>query len=811
LSKKRNLKEFYENHTRYIYNLKETTDKNDIGNKAINLGFLQKKGFKIPKSFTCSSEAFNLYKQDSPTILSNLKQEISYYIDEDKAYSVRSSANIEDESNKSFAGQFQTILNQKGINNMINSIEKVWNSLEGIKTQTYSKKFSQNLDLIKMGIIIQEIIFPKFSGVVFTRNPFTGLNETIVECVEGLGENLVQTGVTPERWVNKWGDWIECPTATEEKTKIISNIVEESLKITKKYGEPLDLEWAYDGEYVYWLQLRQITTLKNNKLFSNKLSREFLPGMIKPLIWSVNIPVVNTSWKHIFEELIGSTAKKIDIHSLAHPFYYRAYFNMKIMGDIFELLGMPRDLLENLAGIDSEGKDKPSFKPSGRTLYFLPRIFLFCIKLYTFSRYIEKFLKKQKKKYDNITEITVDNLDEKRCLEIIDKLFELNTQASYFVIITQLLNSFYNKLLKNRLNKKDVEFDDVGFTFINKRLESADPRSQISNLFEEFKNLKVSEKEDIKEIEYEEFLERYADAKFTSDFQKFISKFGFLRDSGNDFSQPSWSETPELMLKMVIDYDVPDVKKAYEERFKTIKKHVFKSAFSKSILNRAMRYLEYRQTVTNLYSYGYGLFRIFFLRIADLLVKKGLISEKDDIFYLTYEEVKEIIKNNEMAKVLSDNIAKRKKEMLLYRNLQLPEIIYDDVLPKPIPSNKSLKELEGVPTSKGFYIGPVKVVKGIKDMNKIQDGDIIAIPFSDVSWTPLFAKAKAVISESGGMLSHCSIVAREYNIPAVVSVNGATLLKDNMLLAVDAYKGKISVLKDKFEIDEEDMETPIII
>jgi len=249
------------------------------------------------------------------------------------------------------------------------------------------------------------------------------------------------------------------------------------------------------------------------------------------------------------------------------------------------------------------------------------------------------------------------------------------------------------------------------------------------------------------------------------------------------------------------------VKRAYEERFKIVKKYVFKSYLSKLILKRAMKYLEYRQTTTNLYSYGYGLFRKYFLKISDSFVNKGLISERDDIFYLTYEEIKEIIEDTEKSKTLTNRIIKRKNEMLASQNLQLPELIYDDFLPKPITSADSIKELKGVPTSKGFYIGPVKVVKGVKDMEKIKDGDIIAIPYSDVSWTPLFTKAKAVISESGGMLSHCSIVAREYNIPAIVSVKGATLLKDNMLITVDAYKGKISVLKDSYEINhEEEME-----
>lgn len=794
-----NLKRFYADHIQYIFNLDDKNNKNCIGNKASNLRFLQKNGFKIPQTFVCSFAAFDLYTKGEKNILLDLKQELGFYIDQSKSYSVRSSANLEDESEKSYAGQFQTILNQKGIQNLVDSIVEIWQSLSGIKPQTYSKKFSHNPVQIKMGVIIQEMIYPEFSGVVFTRNPLTGLNEIIIESVEGLGENLVQVGITPERWVYKWGELIESPEVPESKSKIISAIAIESIKIAKKYGKPVDLEWLYDGKSIFWLQLREITTLLNNKLYSNKLSREFLPGMIKPLIWSVNIPVVNTSWKHIFEELIGSSVKKLDINNLAHPFYYRAYFNMKIMGDIFELLGMPRDLLENLAGIESQGKDKPSFKPSGRTLYFLPKILLFIVKMILFSKNIEKFLKTFKKEYITLDNINVNNLDEEESLEIIEKLFEINTKASYVVILTQLLNNFYNKFLKNKLKKKNIEFEDLDFSIINKRLKSLDPRKKITQLNKEFNQLKGY----YDGINYDEFLEKFANSNANEQFQKFLSNFGFLRDSGNDFSQPSWSETPNIMFKVVRDYKEPMKEKIGEAELFKIRDNLFNSPISKLLFNRSVKYLEYRQAVTNLYSYGYGLFRKYFIRISNLFVVKGLLDEIDDIFYMKLDEVKKLIYDSNVAANIRNKILKRKTEMENFAHLQLPEIIYDDYLPKPIENDNISEELEGVPTSKGYYIGPVKVVKGINDIDKIKDGDIIAIPYSDVSWTPLFSKAKALISESGGMLSHCSIVAREYKIPAIVSVKGATKLKDDLLIAVDAFKGKVSILKDDYIIEEE--------
>ena len=795
------LKNYYKSNDQYIFSLKKLKNKKilkQIGNKALNLTFIYEKGFQIPETFVCSFTAFNSFKNEDQNLFSKLKEELSYYIEEDKLYSVRSSANIEDESDWSFAGQFLTFLNRKGIDDILESIVKVWNSYEDVKSKTYGNELARNQKDVQMGVIIQEMVNPEYSGVVFTRNPLTGLNEVIVESVEGLGENLVQLGLTPERWVNKWGEWIEKPNITEQ-IEVYNKIVYEAKRISKKYGLPLDLEWAFDGKKLFWLQLRQITTLKNNKLYSNKISKEFMPGLIKPLIWSVNIPVVNTSWKQIFENLIGSSAKKIDIYNLAHPFYYRSYFNMKIIGDVFELLGMPRDLLENLAGIDSEGEEKPSFRPSGRTLYFLPRILLFLIKVLLFSKNIEKFLRSYKKQYASLNEIQVSTLDEEQSLEIINELFKINTKASYIVIITQLLNSVYNSFIKNKLKKSGIEFETLELSLLNKRLYSLDPRLKISQLNTEFKKMTGFNTS----INYDEFIEKFANSKAIEKFHKFISDFGFLRDSGNDFSQPSWSENPNLMYKMVRDYKEPNISKIGEEELVKIREKVFNSPFSKLLFNRAIKYLEYRQAVTNLYSYGYGLFRKFFLRISELFLKNGFLEAIDDIFYMELNEVKKLIKNRNVAADMKNKIIKRKTEMESYANLQLPEIIYDDYLPKPIENDNISKELKGVPTSKGFFIGPVKVVNGINDIEKIYEGDIIAIPYSDVSWTPLFSKVKGVISESGGILSHCSIVAREYKIPAIVSVKGATNLKDNMLIAVDAFKGKVSILKDDYVLDEE--------
>ena len=121
----------------------------------------------------------------------------------------------------------------------------------------------------------------------------------------------------------------------------------------------------------------------------------------------------------------------------------------------------------------------------------------------------------------------------------------------------------------------------------------------------------------------------------------------------------------------------------------------------------------------------------------------------------------------------------------------MPEVIYGDEF---VPQLGEIGDaLTGIPTSRGHHRGVLRVVHDTDDFGKVQPGDVIAIPYSDVGWTPLFARAGAVVAAAGGMLSHSSIVAREYRIPCVVSVEGAMRLPDGTMVVVDGYAGTVAV------------------
>jgi pyruvate,water dikinase len=150
-----------------------------------------------------------------------------------------------------------------------------------------------------MAVIIQEMISPpRVSGVAFRKNPITGLDEVIVEAVRGSGEALVQEGVTPDRWINKWGTWTSTPDDSGNGQGIDLDLPErvvcQTKKIARAYSHPVDLEWVYDGSEVNWVQLREITSL-DIPIYSNRISKEVFPGIIKPLIWSVNVPLLENA------------------------------------------------------------------------------------------------------------------------------------------------------------------------------------------------------------------------------------------------------------------------------------------------------------------------------------------------------------------------------------------------------------------------------------------------------------------------------------------------------------------------------------
>ena len=776
-------------HIHYIHNLKDSKIPSNLGSKAEQLRYLFDKRFRIPETYVCSWDAYTRYLRNDQQIREIVKEELSRKIDVNREYAVRSSASMEDGHNHSFAGQFKSVLNVQGIDNIMKAIEAVWSSVRSQAVSSYLERHGIDPHDLKMSVIVQEMIPPLYSGVSFSKNPITGMDETIVEAVSGSGEALLQNGITPGRWTNKWGKWIGRIDSGNIDLEIIQEVVNETKEISRLYGRDVDLEWVYDGSAINWVQLRKITALHKTDLYSNTFAREVFPGMIKPLIWSTNTPIVCGAWLKIFTELIGKN--DIDPHSLAKPFYYRAYFNMATIGKILNALGLPRNTLELLMDVDREGAEKPSFRPTKKTLLLLPRMISFAIDKMRFSKKIKAFLPATKPQYQSFSTGQISHLSEKELIREIERLYALNEKTAYYTIITYLSMGLYNGILKHQLNKLGVDIENVDITEGMDELTQFDPTIHLKDLGRQFNGLGEEIKDKIKKSSFTEFFTLKDIDALQSKVTDFINRFGYLSDSGNDFSSVPWRENPDTVLKMITNYTHPGDKRVAKLPFADLPIPALRRLLLRPIYKRARTFRLYREEIGSLYTFGYGLFRTYFLALADHFLHRGLITDREDIFYLYYDEVKLIIDKDPAKCTYQEKISQRKREMNEYRDATLPNTIYGNCLP-PIKHQKGAR-LKGIPTSKGYYKGPVRIIQGIQDFHKLREGDVLIIPYSDVGWTPLFSKAGAIIAESGGFLSHSSIIAREYGIPAIVSVSGACHLRDDATVTVDGYQGEIMV------------------
>ncbi len=168
----------------------------ETGNKANSLIFLHHYGFKIPLTYLVTTRPMNCTWQRSTSLLESLRRELEAL--PERTWAVRSSTTAEDSSEFSFAGQFQTFINVTGKEKILDAVVKVWESASMLNVNDYVKK--TGVSGVRCGVIIQEMIPARLAGVSFSRNPVTNQNETVIEAVEGAGEELVQKGITPMRW-----------------------------------------------------------------------------------------------------------------------------------------------------------------------------------------------------------------------------------------------------------------------------------------------------------------------------------------------------------------------------------------------------------------------------------------------------------------------------------------------------------------------------------------------------------------------------------------------------------------------------------
>ncbi|MEM1169378.1 MAG: glycerol-3-phosphate acyltransferase [Cyanobacteria bacterium P01_H01_bin.35] len=591
------------------------------------------------------------------------------------------------------------------------------------------------------------------------------------------------------------------------------------------HGLPQDIEWCWDGEKVWILQSRPITNLR--PIWTRTIAAEVIPGAIHPLTWSINRPLTCGVWGEIFTIVLGEKVAKLDFTETATLLSSHAYFNATLLGEIFRMMGLPEQGLEFLLRGQKMGKP-----PLGKVWSALPGLWSLIQKEMAVDHEFER-------DYYQIFVPALESLEKNFKHNSSQSLSELLAQAE---IIQEWLKpiTFYNILGPIGLAIRRSLFR------VSEEWLPTDTAPEIVSIRELQKlavKLKMATNYDVEiEAEFEQNLE------LQKEFQQWLESYGYLSEVGTDISVATWGEKPDNFRDLLFamagkserekdNFSVKSLNLWQRWRLSQCAKRARTKGKIAEVYGKLLAYL--RQTFLAI--------EIKFKSQKSKVKSDGgqenleIFEEKGDIFYLEFEEIRQWIlstedsvgwvdegnptnnvgieeQNRREFKVVSPSspfpqtspssetphtlrqlICQRKEQLEKDGDRQVPSVVYGNVLPQESQETISTEEntsfLQGIPGSVGCVEGYVKICRSLEVNLAESENLIIVVPYTDAGWAPLLLKAKGIIAEVGGQLSHGAIIAREYGIPAVMNISGAmTRLQDGQKVRVDGYRGTVELL-----------------
>ncbi len=422
-----------------------------VGRKAFSLWWLASRGVAVPPAVAIPATVVAGVVADEAVSRETLAAALARWLDPERRYAVRSSADLADGEVQSFAGQFSTRLDVSA-SDVLATVRDVA-MLGGDRLRAYLERSGISRSP-SIAVVIQSMVDTSAAGVAFSRNPLTGLAEVVVEAVPGRGRALTDGAVTPDRWIRRWGEFTLRPDEPGVSEGIIRQVADGISGLEHDMGRALDVEWAHDGHRLWWLQSRPITGLEGLRVYSNRIAREVLPGVIKPLVWTVNVPIVNAAWIQLLEEIVGPL--EVKPNDLARAFGHRAYFDMTTLGDIFQTVGMPRDSLELLLGLP-QGPEAPTLRPGPGVVRHLHRMPRFIRASLHRGRWARVEVHALRAAYAEVARTPPRELDDRGLLARIDDLARLTQRAAYANIVVPLLMLAYARGLERQVREVGLD------------------------------------------------------------------------------------------------------------------------------------------------------------------------------------------------------------------------------------------------------------------------------------------------------------------------------------------------------------------
>lgn len=772
-------------------------------------------------------------------IVASIRQQLATF-GENTAFAVRSSATAEDLPTASFAGQQDSYLNITGETAILQHISLCWASLFTERAIIYRIQNGFDHRKIQLAVVVQQMVFPQAAGILFTAHPVNANRKILsIDASFGLGEAMVAGVVNTDNYQVNNGQIIHRQIATKQRAVYAAKgggITQQEItpalqqqqvltdpqvlalshlgrKIEAHFGCPQDIEWCLADDTFYIVQSRPITTL-------------------------YPIPVVNNTDNHVYVSVGHQQMMTAPIKPLGLSFFLlttpRPMFTAggRLFVDVAPLLATPagRDMMINVLGqsdplikdallnilerkdftlsvpADDPAAGQPTIPPPGARppVENDPAIVANLVKeaqvsLDTLARDI------QTKSGPALFDFIQEDLHQQ-------KTRGYAPQSLAVILAAMDAYSWLNEKINEWLGEKNVADILTQSVPNNITSEMGLALLDVADVIRPYPEVVayLQQVKDPRFLEYLPSLEGGLESRQA--IEDFLGKYGMRCPGEIDITKTRWSENPAILVPILLSHIKNFTPNASIRMFEQGQQEAFKKAQEladrlKLLPDGEQKVLEVQQKISfvrNFMGYReypkyekicrYFLYKQAILKEIEQLVQINIIAEKEDSYYLTFDELREVVRTHQLDRQL---IPQRKAAYVAYEKLSPPRVMTSDgeiITGKYQRDHLPANAIIGLPVSAGMIEGRARVILNMETA-VLEEGDILVTAFTDPSWTPLFVSIKGLITEVGGLMTHGAVIAREYGLPAIVGIDNATrLIKDGQRIRLNGTEGYVEIL-----------------
>jgi pyruvate,water dikinase len=844
-----------------------------VGGKAAHLGELSRiDGVRVPAGFCVTTEAFKRIIEKEPSIderldrLSRLQPDnrdeiralgadIRHTIEataipddlamtitgalaqfgERAACAVRSSATGEDSPTASFAGQHDTYLNVIGPAAILEHVRRCWASLFTDRAVTYRVRNGIDHRSVRMAVVVQRMVFPRASGVLFTADPVTGnRNVASVDASFGLGEALVSGAVNADVFkvrdgkivaktirmkqlaihVSTGGGTEEYAIEPERQTQPaladaqVLRLVEIGRRIEAHFHAPQDIEWCQVDADFHIVQSRPITTLfpipeandGGNHVYLSVGHQQMMTDAVRPL----GISVRQLTGAATFHEAGGRWFVDVS-RALASPAGRAGLLGMWKSDPLtFDAL---RTVIER-GFIPLEHDPGPGAPPSGgpprppiatnpaivAELIARSEASQLALNREISTRSGTSLLDFILADFQEMKRVLFDPLSHHAIMAGMEAAWWLNDHLQEWLGEQNAADTLTQSVQDNVTSEMGLALLDVA--------DAIRPHPAVVAFLQ-----RADDDDFLNELPSVEGGREARDA-----IVGWLGKYGLRAVGEIDITRPRFSEHPISLMPMLLgnvrNFAPGEATRRFEhglreasqretallERLRALPDGAQKADETKRMIDRLRTFAGYREYPKYAMMARYFVYKQMLLQEAERLVQAGVLHETADIFFLTFPEFHDVVRTHLVDEPL---IRRRRAAFAWHQSLTPPRVLTSEgeavagsYRREGVPDGV----LVGVPVSAGMIEGRARVILDVAKAN-LAPGDILVTTYTDPSWTPLFVAIEALVTEVGGLMTHGAVIAREYGLPAVVGVEHATrLIPDGQRICVHGTEGYVEIL-----------------